>query len=368
MPNTTKIWCIVDLTNDKKITWDFDSEITPSGYLLNRFEQNANSEGNVFIPASIIFDGTLPAHLNPAQAHLVDSRLWEKFENMLLSNEIIEPSLPMWDGQESDYEEETNYEEIVQRAIESITREEFKKVVLARSKKIDLTSAPNLIATFFKLTAAYSNAFVSLSYHPLLGAWIGASPELLMSVDENHIFKTVALAGTQRLSSPSNLAAITWSHKEIEEQALVARYIINCFKAIRLREYDDVGPRTVMAGKLAHLQTDFTVDMVATGYPDLAAQMLSLLHPTSAVCGMPKPEALAFINHHEHLNRKLFAGFIGPLHFEGKSSLYVNLRCANVYNNAAILYAGAGITKDSNPKKELAETMAKMETIGQYFL
>lgn len=368
MPHTTQIWCIADITGDRKIEWDFDSQKTPSGYVLNSFDNNESIASNIFIPASIVFNPKLPLSLNPAQANLIDNSLWEKFQKEMLSGESLAPSLPVWNGQESDFADETSYEEIVQKAVEAIAKEKFKKVVLARSKKINLSTSPNLINTFFTLTEAFSNAFVSLSYHPLSGCWIGASPELLMSVDENHIFKTVALAGTQRISSPSDLSSITWSHKEIEEQALVARYIINCFKAIRLREYDDVGPRTVMAGKLAHLQTDFTVDMVATGYPNLASQMLSLLHPTSAVCGMPKAEALEFINEHEQLNRRLYAGYSGPLHFEGKSSLFVNLRCANVYENAAILYAGAGITKDSNPKKELAETIAKMETIGQYFL
>ena len=75
--------------------------------------------------------------------------------------------------------------------------------------------------------------------------------------------------------------------KDIEEQALVERYVISCFKKIRLREYDEHGPKTMIAGNVLHLKTEFEVDMVATNFPQLGSVMLNLLHPTSAVCGMP---------------------------------------------------------------------------------
>ena len=47
---------------------------------------------------------------------------------------------------------------------------------------------------------------------------------------------------------------------------MVSRYIINCFKKIRLREFEEIGPKTVAAGNLLHLRTDFQVDMAATNF------------------------------------------------------------------------------------------------------
>jgi isochorismate synthase len=157
-----------------------------------------------------------------------------------------------------------------------------------------------------------------------------------------------------------------WTQKEIEEQALVSRYIINCFKAIRLREYEDEGPRTVRAGNLLHLRTDFLADMNKLGFPQLGTQMLDLLHPTSAVCGMPKEEAMKFILEEEKFDRSIFSGFLGPVNIDSESFIYVNLRCARIFSQSAVLYAGAGITQDSEPEKERAETEMKMKTIGDF--
>lgn len=56
----------------------------------------------------------------------------------------------------------------------------------------------------------------------------------------------MALAGTQPASGENPLKSAAWTQKEIEEQALVCRYIVDCFKKIRLREYEEHGPKTIM--------------------------------------------------------------------------------------------------------------------------
>ena len=156
------------------------------------------------------------------------------------------------------------------------------------------------------------------------------------------------------------------TQKEIEEQALVCRYIVDCFKKIRLREYEEHGPKTVMAGSLLHLRTDFRVDMKATGFPQLGSVMLDLLHPTSAVCGMPRKEAHEFLQANEDFDRSFFAGFIGPVNIQEETSIYVNLRTASLKGEHAILYAGAGVTEDSDPEKEWEETELKCQIIGKF--
>ncbi|MFN6947096.1 MAG: chorismate-binding protein, partial [Cytophagaceae bacterium] len=194
---------------------------------------------------------------------------------------------------------DANFHKTVALAIQSIEQSPvLKKVVLARNKEV---STPNVDpALIFKnLSNKYPNAFISLTSHPIAGTWIGASPEILVSVDKNKIFRTVALAGTQAASSTPSEAV--WTQKEIEEQALVSRYIINCFKHIRLREFEEDGPETIKAGNLFHLKTSFSVNTREVNNPQLGGEMLQLLHPTSAVCGMPKEEASDFINKNEKI-------------------------------------------------------------------
>jgi isochorismate synthase len=138
---------------------------------------------------------------------------------------------------------------------------------------------------------------------------------------------------------------------------------VDCFKKIRLRDFKEKGPRTIVAGDLLHLKTEFEVNMKETNFPELGTVMLELLHPTSAVAGMPKAPALAFLQKNEGFDRSFYSGFLGPIQVEDKSSLFVNLRCMQVLKNEAILYAGAGVTEDSNPEKELEETGLKFNTI-----
>jgi isochorismate synthase len=193
-----------------------------------------------------------------------------------------------------------------------------------------------------------------------------ASPEILASTNREGIFRTIALAGTQLLKEEDSLQKAVWTQKEIEEQALVGRYIINCFKKIRLREYEEEGPRTVQSGNLLHLRTDYSVNTHEVNFPELGTVMLELLHPTSAVCGMPKEVTMEFIHEHENLNRKLFSGYLGPVNIQSESHIFVNLRCANLFAGKAVLYAGAGVTQDSEPEKEFRETELKMEAVGRF--
>jgi len=108
------------------------------------------------------------------------------------------------------------------------------------------------------------------------------------------------------------------------------------------------------------------VDMKATNFPQLGTVMLKLLHPTSAVCGMPREAAQEFIAQHENFDRSYFAGFLGPVNLGEETNIYVNLRCARLEGEKAWLYAGAGITEDSDPQKEWEETEMKCKIVGKF--
>ncbi|MFQ3577301.1 MAG: chorismate-binding protein, partial [Cytophagales bacterium] len=258
-----------------------------------------------------------------------------------------------------------HYVSIVEKAKGLLNEDDFLKIVLARKKSINLSDDFDVWDTFLKVAKEMPNHFVSLHYTPKFGLWLGASPETLISV-EGDIFRTVALAGSQAYKEGMLTQNATWTQKEIEEQALVSRYIIDCFKKIRLREYQDIGPKTVIAGNLMHLKTEFWVNMKEVNFPQLGTVMLRLLHPTSAVCGMPKEKAIEFISQNENFDRKLYSGYLGPVNLEGNSRIFVNLRCTEIINNIAVLYAGAGITTGSDPEKEFLETEMKMQAVGRF--
>ena len=87
------------------------------------------------------------------------------------------------------------------------------------------------------------------------------------------------------------------------------------------------------------------------------------LHPTPAVCGLPKEEAYRFIIDTENYDRSYYSGIIGWLAPEGDTTLYVNLRCMRIDKDTATLYAGGGILPTSEAESEWEETQHKMDTM-----
>ncbi|MCK5366930.1 MAG: chorismate-binding protein, partial [Cyclobacteriaceae bacterium] len=260
---------------------------------------------------------------------------------------------------QSDHEK-ADFIRLVDKSIQEIKSNELQKVVVARTHTISLPEQFNSFEFFKSLSDHYNNAFIYLTFIPDVGSWVGATPEILINIDKNRQFQTVALAATQTYRDDVDLEDTTWSQKDIEEQAMVSRYIINCFKIIRLREFEEIGPRTHISGNLVHLKTDYKVDMDQVAYPQLDSVMLELLHPTSAVCGMPKEPAKDFIMENEDFDREYFSGFLGPVNVQSETNIFVNLRCMKLLQHHAKLFAGAGIISNSNPEKEWNETEIKM--------
>ncbi len=269
---------------------------------------------------------------------------------------------------EEDKDTEAHYKRIVELGVLSIQQNAFDKVVLSRTKEFAMSASFDVAKAFLQLEMAYKTAFISwINLPEKEEMWLGATPELLVEVSDKSVFRTIALAGTQgALHNNGELIPrydIKWGQKEIEEQALVSRYIVSCFKKIRLREYSEKGPKTVLAGNLYHLKSEFEVNMKEACFPDLGSVMLALLHPTSAICGTPKLPAMEFILKMEGFDRSIYSGFIGPVNVGNSSNIYVNLRTVRFRNGIATFFAGAGITEGSDSSREWEETELKCDTL-----
>lgn len=251
---------------------------------------------------------------------------------------------------------------LVRNAVNFIRTTGIAKVVVSRTAELPLARDFDPAAAFLTLAARYPHAFVSLVAIPGLGTWLGASPEVLLTLDDTGL-TTMALAGTQPRPADLPPDTVRWGRKETLEQEMVSTYIRSFFQAAGAGMVQEVGPQTVAAGSVLHLQTQFRIELAEDKRLALANRVLGELHPTSAVCGMPKHKALAFILAHEGYDRSFYSGFLGPMHVAGQSNLYVNLRCMQLGHHSAHLYAGAGITEDSQPDAEWRETELKSETM-----
>lgn len=272
--------------------------------------------------------------------------------------------------------DELNHKILVEKGIDRITKHEFKKVVLSRQIQIEYSNE-DPIHLFKKLFSLYKNAMVYCWYHPKVGLWLGATPELLFKVERSKL-TTISLAGTLKVE---NDFIGDWTHKEKEEQQIVTEFISSQIapfsKKVVVSE-----PETTRAGSLAHLKTRVIADLKHSD--SNLKSIIEALHPTPAVCGYPKHKVKRFILENEGYDRSYYTGFLGELNLYQKigrntnkknvensayaalskqTNLYVNLRCMQIINNKILIYVGGGITAASDPHKEWLETVAKAETI-----
>jgi isochorismate synthase len=334
----------------------FSIEDSQPGFIVSPFDRAA---AKLFLPADI--------HLkinNGEITQLKGTPISESLsKNPKLNLHYTKVSQPVT------HQSTNHYQQLVADGVQAIENGLFEKVVPSRRQSFHIPDEIDILDVFDRLCQQHPQALITLVSTPQTGTWMGASPELLVNVNSKSIFKTSALASTQVYKPGTDLKTVLWNQKEIEEQALVSRYIINnCFKKIRVREYEEQGPKTFRAGNLLHLKTDFSVDMTAINFMQLGTVMLRLLHPTSAVCGMPMEPALKFLQEREGYDRELYTGYWGPVNVDQETHIYVNLRCMRAGHEEAILYAGAGVTIDSNPALEWEETVNKMNTLRQVII
>ncbi len=356
-----------------------DFEELGAGFAFSPFV-NPEGKDTFFLKADLhyIFAESEHHKNENLQEIIVPSSLNPQFIDLLKTLDLDEKQANNGLFSEKEATNKQDFLNLVAKGIAHIEAGNFQKVVLSRTKNIALSPDFEVVTVFDKLCDAYPAAFVSVVSLPHLGVvWVGASPETLVSQNSKGIFRTMALAGTQsaydidgNLIRPSEAL---WRQKEIEEQSFVTRYIINCLKKIRVREFEEEGPKTVIAGNLMHLRTDIIIDTVEINFPQLPTVMLDLLHPTSAVCGMPKVPATQFILENEGYDREFYSGFLGPINMQTvenkqESHVFVNLRTMKLQNDQATLYAGCGITADSNPEKEWNETEMKTQTLERVIM
>ena len=243
------------------------------------------------------------------------------------------------------------YLQKLEKAIEIIKQNNLPKLVISRPIAREISSI-NLEETYQLLCKKYPNTlcYLLISDEEI---WIGATPEILGKFNKKtHEFFTMSLAGTLPVDEE-------WSEKEIEEQKPVTHYISEILKKyVTLSEVEESETYNHISGNIKHLRTDFTAKIEDNRLEELIEE----LHPTPAVCGIPKEFCKEKIIEIEQYNREFYAGYI-KIETEEEIYYFVNLRCAKIYKNQVIAFAGGGITALSSPEKEWRETELKSQAI-----
>jgi len=253
----------------------------------------------------------------------------------------------------------------VQRALAAIRAGTLQKVVVARAVHVTAGSTIDSVAWLVALRERFP-ACTLFAVGEGDAVFLGASPERLVRLEGDAV-RTAAIAGTapRGASQAADRAlgeALCDSRKNGDEHAIVVRHLqsalAECCDAIEVA----AEPTLLKTRTVQHLCTELHARR-RPGAPVSLLELADRLHPTPAVGGAPREEALAWLAEHEAVDRGWFAGPVGFLQSDGDGEFVVALRSALVRGRSATAWAGAGIVARSEPRAEYTETELKLRTV-----
>lgn len=317
-------------------------------------------------------------HLNQIQVEPFDEFIFQPFNHNIIPRVILKPQfkneeaiqqlsqdidlLSYWNLpilNEFENTEKKEYELQFWKYISAINQEHCKKVILSTITKKEIPIDYNIGEFILRLRKEYPQAFIYLFSSPITGTWIGATPETFLKWNEVGI-STMSLAGTKKEESSNFL----FGNKEKIEQEIVTEYIEQIFKK-NFGEVEIEKPVEFFYGEMVHLITKVAAK-IPLGFSKLDfIKLAQQFHPTPAVGGYPKQAAIDLIATTEKHSRLYYSGYLGPV-TDSSAELAVNLRCMTLNEDSIFVFAGGGITKDSNLEAEWAETRLKARALLKF--
>ena len=257
----------------------------------------------------------------------------------------------------------TEWVTTVAHAVSAIARGDFEKVVLSRTVVVESTEPVEILRVFRELAQSYSHSY-NFAWKAHDAVFMGASPELLVQVEGNKVHSN-PLAGTtargEGLAQDETLGdELLDSSKDRMEHAFVVDDVAARLRPITSELDVSSAPTLKRLATVQHLSSDVR-GTLRDGLGVL--DVIDTVHPTPAVGGVSRSEALDHIQSAELIDRGWYAGGIGWVNSSGDGEVCIALRCGLVRGRTTRLYAGAGIVADSLPDAELAETRIKFKPL-----
>jgi menaquinone-specific isochorismate synthase len=237
---------------------------------------------------------------------------------------------------------------------------DLAKVVLAREIVVGTDRPLDRSAVLQRLRSTYPGCHL-LSVDGL----VGASPELLVSRSGDTV-RSHPLAGTApRGGDPATdqrlAASLLASTKDREEHQITIDMVHDTLVGWCSYLDYEAEPSILAVANVQHLAT-LVEGRLSRPAPSVL-ELVAALHPTPAVAGSPRAQAVDWIVAHEGFHRGRYAGAVGWADGAGNGTWAVAVRCAEIAGSSARVFAGNGIVADSDPVAELAETQAKLQAL-----
>lgn len=267
---------------------------------------------------------------------------------------------------------EERFKELYLDAVSHVTKliheGEAQKVVIARSLALTFAEEVSSPSAMYHVSKEQPESFL-FGFELADNLFFGATPERLVKVENRKALST-CLAGSikrgQTATEDQHLGTELLSDsKNREEHQYVVDMISDVFsqycEQVKVPKY----PKLMKIRDIQHLYTPVEGHL-KKGHGLL--QLVKDLHPTPALGGEPRGDAMAIIRMVEQMNRGYYAAPVGWIDAQGNGEFAVAIRSALLNKEQAYLYAGGGIVADSDATSEYAETLVKfrpmLRTLG----
>ena len=235
----------------------------------------------------------------------------------------------------------------------------LEKAVLARRIRVQAERQLNPVRLISTLDCLYPDSLLFATGQNGQ-TFVAATPERLLTCRNSKITSD-AVAGTAPRAADEEKdrqlgQALLRAPKTQHEHQLVVDTIQSALRNICINLQPAQQPKLKRLRGLQHLWTEIQGELKRdTDLFEAAAK----LHPSAAVNGAPVQQARSWLQHNEQLARGWYTGAAGWIDANGNGELAVLIRCVQLKGRDAELYAGAGITAESDPQAEYEETELK---------
>jgi isochorismate synthase len=254
------------------------------------------------------------------------------------------------------------WKETVAAAADAVRDGGLKKVVLARAIRIR-ASRLDPIRALRRLGADYPGCTLFAVAHGDR-CFLGATPERLVRIRHGEVSVTAVAGSAPRGATEDEDRrlgeGLLANPKDLAEHAVVVDALRDALSRICTTVSVEADPVVLKVRNVQHLSTPVTGTLRERR---TALDLVELLHPTPAVGGAPRDEALRWIHEHEGLERGWYAGPVGWVDRTGDGEFAVAIRSALLRGAEALVFAGCGIMGSSDPDQEYAESWLKLRPI-----
>lgn len=339
-----------------------DSSFAPATIFLPRWQVSC-AEGNYGAVANVRID------VDTDIDHLV-ARIWGAYQKFSSFDYLAALSETEFSARPKIIERaelsSKKYLQAVVEALSEINAGAYEKIVLARGIKLIAEENWRPLDTLNHLRERFSGCFTFSFGGGQDRSFIGASPERLLRIRDGRLM-TEAIAGSSSRGLTAREDAklardLLESEKDLREHACVRDSILRRLHSVSIDGHADATPGLLQLANVQHLRTAIEAE-IGNRIPLL--KVLQEMHPTPAVGGTPREDAVPRIRDLEQIDRGLYSGAVGWLNHLNEGEMIVCLRSALIQGKIAQLYAGAGIIEGSVPEKEMQETELKLNALLQ---